>query len=216
MKVYPGIEFCMPENSKDTSSSQETHLWQAFAKGEETAFANLYEYFIPYLLNYGFRFTPDTPLIKDVAHDIFIELWDRRPKLGSVTNPKLYLLVSFRRKLLRKLSKAQKFLAASENPGFVLETIPSAEFQIISEEQRERELVELSNCLQKLSPREREVLYLRIYQEMSHQEIAKLLSITEKVSRNYFHLAIKKLRAWYPDKISLIGLLSLLVHIFLE
>ncbi|NJO02326.1 MAG: sigma-70 family RNA polymerase sigma factor [Bacteroidia bacterium] len=152
MKVYPGIEFCMPENSKDTSSSQETHLWQAFAKGEETAFANLYEYFIPYLLNYGFRFTPDTPLIKDVAHDIFIELWDRRPKLGSVTNPKLYLLVSFRRKLLRKLSKAQKFLAASENPGFVLETIPSAEFQIISEEQRERELVELSNCLQKLSP----------------------------------------------------------------
>ena len=45
-----------------------------------------------------------------------------------------------------------------------------------------------------LKPRERQVLLLKIFDDLSHNEIAEKMSITEKTSQRLFAKAIRKLQ----------------------
>ena len=59
----------------------------------------------------------------------------------------------------------------------------------------------LETALERLPPRQKEVVTLRIYQEMPFKDIAKALKSTETAVKVNFHHAMKSLRDWIQKKV---------------
>ena len=75
------------------------------------------------------------------------------------------------------------------------------------------ELVE--KLMDELSPRQREVLYLRFYGELSPSEIADIMSLNYQTVINHFYEAIKTLRKHKPTIIkTMLGAISAILMMY--
>ncbi|NRB64758.1 MAG: sigma-70 family RNA polymerase sigma factor [Saprospiraceae bacterium] len=145
-------------------------------------FEEIYLKHFPRLLVYGKTITRDELLIEDTIQEMFLSLWQKKDSLFIQSSLESYFLVAFRNNLIRKLKIQRK----TNNTMDFTEQEP-LEF-ITSQE------VRLKFLIQKLPPRQREVLYLRYYNDYSYQEIAEQLGISYQVARNFSYRAIKTLK----------------------
>ena len=65
---------------------------------------------------------------------------------------------------------------------------------LINKEERTKLMNRIEKMLQCLTPRQREAIYLRYMQELSYEEIAEMLHITEKGSRKLVSRAMIELK----------------------
>ena len=184
------------------NESEVVELWLAFKKGDKGAFNSLAIVFYQTLYNYGTKLTPDTSLVEDCIQDLFFEMWRRREFLGDTEHVKFYLLKALRRKIYQEKKTKDKWahhsVDAEEELDFVGEF--SIESKIIEVETNEMHLKKLHQVLGSLSKRQREVIYLKFYQEMDYQQIANMMSINYQSVRNLIHTAIKDLQsAWFVN-----------------
>ena len=98
------------ENSDQLNNNilSDEELWTDLQGGSSIAFHQIYQRYVQVLFNYGKKFTNQRELIEDCMQELFTGLWKYREKLGSVKNLKSYLLISFRRKLIPELQKANR------------------------------------------------------------------------------------------------------------
>lgn len=178
-------------------------LWLAFQKGDKGAYNTLVSLFYRTLYNYGTKLTPHTPVVEDCIQELFLDIWRRRTFLGATEHVKFYLLKALRRKIFLELKTLNKWphqpLQEGEELDFIGEF--SVESQIIESETNDFHNRKLGSVLQKLSKRQREVIYLKFYQEMDYEQIAGMMSINYQSVRNLIHTAIKDLQqAWFLEQ----------------
>jgi len=68
-------------------------------------------------------------------------------------------------------------------------------------EEQQYQKAHLEAALGRLPPRQKEVVTLRIYQELPFKEIARLLNSTETAVKVNYHHAMKSLRDWIQKKV---------------
>ena len=170
-------------------------LWKEFKDGNHLAFSTLYDYYADILFRYGCSISRDNQMVEDSIQDIFIYLWNNRETTGDIDNVKYYLLKVLRHDLLKKLKKETTTANTLEchNEEFINRCLIIYREELnhqVSEslEIRLRQLVNL------LEGRQREVLYLRVFQEMSYEQIATILEIDIKYTYNIFSKAIHQLK----------------------
>lgn len=169
-------------------------LWTHFLQGDKNAYAKLYERFFHPLYNYACKFTTNTALIEDSLHDLFLQVWKSRLRLnaapGSVKN---YLFKAIRHHIFHKLKAEQKNTRTSaDDPVFDLRL--NRETEIIQEEQLARLQQQLAKALVTLTPRQREAIFLRYYENFSYPEIARMLGLSQKATYKLIGRAISQLR----------------------
>lgn len=171
-------------------------LWSSFRDGDESAFVNIYNDYYDQLFNFGIQITSDQELIKDCIQDFFIDLRKSRNKLADVRSLKVYLIVSFRRRLIKYLSLQNKTsLRNLEITKECFEVILSTEDKIIDAQFKEEQLKDLEKSMNKLSPREREAIYYFYYQNLGYREISQLFNYGDvKTARNLIYGALSKLK----------------------
>jgi RNA polymerase sigma factor (sigma-70 family) len=184
------------------NDTEVTALWIAFKKGDRAAYGSLVSIFYKILYNYGTKLSLDTHKVEDCIQDLFLELWNRREYLSETEYAKFYLLKALRRKIYFEKNHQQKWqhepLDGESDSDFIGEF--SIETDIIELETTEHYHRKLNQVLSKLTKREREVIYLKFYQEMDYEQIANLMSINYQSARNLIHTAIKELKsAWHKD-----------------
>lgn len=127
----------------------------------------------------------DESLIRDTIQDLFIKLWTNRKGLRDTDNIKYYLLTSFKNALLNTLHRHQKShalplndtgAAHNHNPDSFL--LSFAEPAFITEDNRRQQSLKLQAALNQLSPRQKEIIYLRYFEEIDYEQIASLLDIS--------------------------------------
>jgi RNA polymerase sigma factor (sigma-70 family) len=174
-------------------------LWQAFKRGERSAFETLLQQYYPMLLNYGVRFYRDKEFVKDSVHDLFVEIWNRKEHLGDVVSVKSYLLQALRKNIIRESSRLKWFREAdkiSDDHDFDVEF--NIETYLISRETETESLQKLQSVLDKLTKRQREAIFLRFTQDLSYEEIANIMAINYRSVVNLIHEAIKAIRQnWF-------------------
>lgn len=148
------------------------------------------------LHNFGIKFLSPSE-IEDAIHDTFLNLLNYKKSLKEVNNVKAYLFKCLRNQIF-KIKKNNK-LEFSLIDG----TIPIDE----DSNDKEKVLIELKKIIKQLSPREREIVYLKYFQHFNNKEIADLLDIKYQTVRNILANAIIKLRALGEDIIHLLLLL---------
>jgi len=165
-------------------------LWESYKKGNRDAFGKLFQLHYPSLYQFGARLTADHDLIEDSIQELFIELWQNKSE-GKIISVKAYLLKALKYKIFRALQKksARPSLLADET-AFEF----SHEFLLIQEEEKTELHNKMVNVLNRLPPRQKEIIYLKYYQELSYEEVSEIMNINYQASRNLLYQALKALK----------------------
>ncbi len=171
--------------------SSEKALWQFFVGGDLNAFSTLFKHFYPQLHNYGLRISNNQEIAEDCLQDFFIYLYEHRASLHHVRQIRSYLFVSYRRALIKKLQKQNLIQSLDEaKDAFIF----SQEEIMLGEELSEQRSKILETTLNGLSPREREVIYLKYYSDLKTPEIKEVMNISYQSVLNTLQKAFSKLR----------------------
>jgi RNA polymerase sigma factor (sigma-70 family) len=193
------------------SSGEEKRLWSELRAGNETAFEKVMQTHYKGLFNYGTKFTRDTEFLKDCLQDLFLEIWKNHRNLGETESVRFYLLKSFRRKIFRQLAKHQNFQIQSLDDEYCFDIVFSPETSILQEQSQQELSLKLIYLLNQLPRRQKEVIYLRYYQELDIDQIVDLMDITHQSVYNLLHKALSHLKEyWVNEKLSLMVMLSLI------
>ncbi len=169
--------------------------WVLFKNGNHNAFEKLYREHMSGLYDYGKRFSVETAIVEDCIQDMFIDLWNKREKLNDVENVKSYLFVTFKRRLIRMLTKNKVFDSIDENNYFDIEL--SVESIMEKMEMDREKITKLKNAFEKLSKNQQHILYLKFYQGFSNKEISEILQINYQSTRNALTRALTKLKTHF-------------------
>lgn len=168
--------------------------WSALKDGDEKALEHIYATHIDDLLQYGMRFSQDASLVEDCAHDLFVQLWNKRSGLGATNSIRAYLLVSLRRTIIRKVNKELKHISNKSPEDYDFQADLAIEDMLIEQEVSEEQSKKLEQAFGELSKRQREVLYLRYYQDVAYEDICDIMDIGYQSVRNLVSSAIRNLR----------------------
>lgn len=180
------------------TEKSDREVWTSFKGGDEAAFNYIYRKHVGDLYNYGMQFCQQEDLVRDCLQKMFIDLRKNQSKLGDVQRIKGYLFTVFHRELIRFLKKEKKqndsiVYLESEESSFIIET--SHETKLIDEEFNLEKKKEITNALNKLSPRQRQAIIMVYQEELSYKEIADILGFKEvKTARTLVYRAMEKLR----------------------
>lgn len=176
-------------------------LWNRFRQHDEQAFDELANRRYRLLFNYATKFTKDTELIKDCIQDLFLELWYRRTRLTDTSYVTVYLICALRNNLLRKL-KLNNRLDDSADIAVSCEAFTdnlTVETMLISSESMSQKEREIRNAINRLPARQQEVIFLKFYEGLSNDEIAKVMEIERQTVSNFIYRAISQLKNDLPS-----------------
>jgi len=188
----------------------DVQLWDQLKSGNELAFGKLLaKYFNP-LQNYGYKFVQNEDFVKDCVQEVFIEIWNRRDRISTPDSVRAYLLSCVRKRVVRE-GYRQRVLkddepANLENEGSFVEFSP--EWSMIEQESLAETTHRIANALNKLPKRQREVIYLRFYQNLERDEIAAIMDVNPQSVSNLMQVAFKTFREHWAGVLILIGLVG--------
>ncbi len=171
----------------------DTHLWHSFQKGDRKAFEIILEQYYQTMFNYGTRLVQSKDLAYDCLQDLFVELWNRRGFLETPRSIKSYLLASYKRRLIKEVAYFKKN-SNELNEDIEIDVQFNIETYLINNEIEHETLIRLKRELGSLSKRQREALYLRFYEELAYEEIAKIMEISHHSTVNLVYEALKMMR----------------------
>lgn len=152
---------------------------------------NLYSY----ALNLGF----DEQTAMDAIHDVFYKVCIHHSSLNEIISLKSYLFRALRNRLIdiKRTSKEDVAPITEKDDG--VELLPfqlhvTMEDTLIKREDAEEIRLKVKNVLDKLTDRQREIVYLRYIREYSYEEIAEIMQISVPACRNLISKSIIKLK----------------------
>ena len=187
-----------------------SNLWRRFVEGDDYAYAQIYNLCGDDMLVYGLHFTSDRELVKDCMQDVFVDLYKRRRKLEKkMDNVKCYLFIALKNKLFDAFKKSVEFYQI-ETLEPVFHTEYTVEDLFIRSETNRHQRAKIKEILQRLTPRQHEVIYYRYVEEMSYEEIGKLMQMNVQSVRNLLSRSIQRARDFVSEYVfSLILLFQL-------
>ncbi|MFC5624880.1 RNA polymerase sigma factor [Algoriphagus winogradskyi] len=182
-----------PKTDRKTQSDDRA-LWQSVRKGNDLAFSNLYQRFSNLLFNYGMHFCYNRELVKDCVQELFTNIWNRREGLSEVDSVKYYLFKSFRNLLIQHITRDRKLYSDMNEDCQLSECESSVEEELISQDYLKDNKSKVTTALTKISKRQREIIVLKYFNDLSYAEISSIMSITPASAHNLLSKALQCLR----------------------
>jgi RNA polymerase sigma factor (sigma-70 family) len=202
----------MTRTPLDSHSAQEDKsLIVAIRSGDYDAFTLLYNKYIQPLTQYGLKFIADLPAVEDCLHDVFVWLWANRQKLDMHTSVKSYLFKAVRTTMLHWLQKQNRLrdLNPGDEHGYPFELQLTPENRVLHKESQRQLRQQIEGMLSNLTARQKEVIYLRYYEGLNFEEIARNMNLSVKACYKLMGRAITILREKIPGSLVLLIILLL-------
>lgn len=177
------------DNKKNIAYAE---LIRRIIKGDEKAYAQLYDIFYPELTRHVLSKLNNREVAEDILHDLFLSLWRNRENLGSIESIPAYLysavryliLAEFRRSALKETS-----LTSLDGIDIIQEEVPLEDrlfYRYI--------LDEIQKEVENLPEKCKQVFKLSREKFMSTKEIAQELAISESTVKKHINKALNHLR----------------------
>lgn len=171
-----------------------------FAKGNKQAFQDFYHHFYNRLLLYGSTITPNREIVEDQIQEVFAWLYTHPQQCQSIHNVRSYLFLALRKNIRSALQKENHQQVRQYDYRYEQsQTAISTEEDWIRHQTQRHQQQWLTEQMDQLPARMKEVLYLRYYQCLSYREIAHIMSVTPQVAQNFATRALKKMRQSLPQ-----------------
>jgi RNA polymerase sigma factor (sigma-70 family) len=214
-------------HSKESSVSDEVLWAECVRDGSKNAFRTLYDRYFQQLYRYGYHLTPQKEAVQDAVQNLFVYLYEHQQSIGEIHSFRAYIFTSFRRTLARNIKQERKYVADEDllsddgdalhnDPrratGFYFELSPSAEEIFTQKESAAEQRNALLASINQLPKRQREVLYLHYFEELSSSEIATAMEVKVETVYITLHRAVHALQE-YLKGASPIVLLHVIVYL---
>lgn len=169
--------------------------------------AAIYSQYVDDLSNYALYLGFEKDTVLDAVHDVFAKLASDEKTLREIENVKFYLFRSLKNRLFDITKTFKPHLSLSE-----IDTAKGAPFNMrvtiedlfIDEEERQSAKNRIEEMLATLTPRQREIIYLRYIQEYDYPQISELLNISVHGCRKLVSKAMLSLREKYGTLVFLL------------
>ena len=179
--------------SSQNINKNESDLWLSFIEGEHEAFSSLYRLCYHKLYAYGCRLGMSDAEVRDVIQDIFLKIYTRPELVKDRFTIRAFLFASIKNAYINLGNYGYRLVAIQNISDF--EFTFSVENNALEEkEERENMSALIKRILDGLTPRQREIIYLRFLHQMDYKEIAVIMNLSEQAARNLTHRAMDKLR----------------------
>jgi len=175
-------------------------VWQRFKEGDLNAFQLIYDGFLSNLYAYGSKLAPGFDLLDDCIQELFLEIYTHRKNLKNPENLEYYLLTALRRIIFRKIKKENRFtnLEGNLTKAFLFE-LELDNYE--NENFKEERIKVVKNALAELNSSQREILYLKFYNNLSYIEIGELLGVRPDSAKKQVYRIIEHLRIDLANRI---------------
>ncbi|MDF1576389.1 MAG: RNA polymerase sigma-70 factor [Bacteroidales bacterium] len=154
---------------------------------DQRAFEELFRTYFTPLMSFSMRILGDEDDAREVVHQVFINLWEKRNRLDLATSLKSYLFTSVNNRSLNVIRDRRKF-SGEEVPDRAGDLDVSAQIEAMELEEKIRTAIEA------LPERCREIFELNRFEGLKYGEIAGKLDISVKTVENQMTKALKILR----------------------
>ena len=181
----------MPKQSTKVYNNDQ-QLWSDFKAGNHDAYTTIiHRYFKPMFI-YAIRLSKDQDFVKDCIQDVFYNLWKRRENISHAESVKSYLFTAIRFRIYREQKKWNNFDELNDDYAFDAEI--NIEIKLIEDQNTIELKRKLETVLNNMPPRQKEILYLRFYENMDHARIAQIMGLNQQVVYNLLHKSLLRLR----------------------
>lgn len=164
---------------------------------DQQAFEKLFRAYFTPLMAFSRKILGDEDDAREVVHQVFIKLWERRHEIDLSTSLKSYLFTAVNNRSLNVIRDRKKY-SSEELPERMEQWDVSAELESAELEEKIRAAIGT------LPDRCREVFELSRFNGMSYGEIAKQLDISVKTVENQMTKALKILRELLASYLTLL------------
>ena len=162
------------------------------ADNDQKAFEVFFDYFYPKLFNFSLQYVKLPSGAEEVVSDVIYNLLKDKNRLGSIERINAYLFQAVKNKSLswlRDQKKNLKFERIEQAEDYVLEVSDGPEMLPM-----DRNVYELLESAVEKLPDQRKMVYKLIREEgLLLDEVAALLSISDRTVEKHLELAIKEL-----------------------
>lgn len=178
--------------------------WLLVLEGDEHAFHSIHGELFRGLYDYAVKLLQDDQLADDAVQELFVKVWVKREVIGPLRKVKPYFFTALRRQILNQLRNRQlRQLRIGGLPGPDIDFSPEEIF--VRNEEYLSLQAKITDLLNELPKRQKEVIYLHYFEEMDYKQIAEVMGINYQSVLNLTQKALFKLRS--------AGLLSLLMSL---
>lgn len=161
--------------------------------------ASTYNEYLDTLYSYALHLGFDEQTAMDAIHDVFYKFCTQHSSLNEIHNLKSYLFRSLRNRLIDMKRTNREDTALLSTQDETQEVLPfqlhvTIEDELIMEEDAEEIRQKVENVLNRLTDRQREIVYLRYIREQSYEEIAEIMQISVAACRNLISKSITRLK----------------------
>jgi RNA polymerase sigma factor (sigma-70 family) len=168
--------------------------WIAFQKGDQSSLEKIYRTYYTPLYSYGFKWLRNAQLVEDSIQDLFIKLIRNKEGLTVPDSVQNYLFRSFRTVVLDKLKTQKRNVDIDQTRSSLFVLCMNPESELIKNDEELAMNKRMQQALERLTPRQREVVFLRYLEGFSYQEIGAILNLSPKATYKLMARAIEALR----------------------
>jgi RNA polymerase sigma-70 factor (family 1) len=173
--------------------------------GNRLAYTEIYNRYKIVLHTHAYKWMRDREEAKDIIHELFAFLWDKRETIEFNTSLSGYLYISLRNRIFNRISK-KKFETQYIDS---LQEFINKGHCVTDHRVREKQLGELvEKEITALPNKMREVFELSRKSNLSHKQIAAQLDLSEQTVRKHIQHALRILKS----KLGLILLLLMMTR----
>ncbi|WP_111707413.1 RNA polymerase sigma factor [Lutibacter citreus] len=182
---------------KNKINSEAHILWPKIKQGDLKALGNLYDLYIDSLISFGIKICGDKSYTMDCVHDLFLDLYKYKSKLGEPESIQFYLCLALKRKINKKYKVKEVCLNDNDFNSALNSTMnyeKSFEDELVEKEHYKEKVIKLNSSISQLTEKQQEGLKLRFVEERSYDDIALVLNISVSSARTSVYRALKTLR----------------------
>jgi RNA polymerase sigma-70 factor (ECF subfamily) len=182
----------MDERQPDNEALQ--RWWQQSLNNDTAAFGHIHAALFEGLYNYAAKLLNDEELADDTLQELFIKIWNKRSSIGAIQKVKPFFYTSLRRQVLNQLRDLK--LKKLRISMIIQPEIEFSQEELLVKKEDDQGLSEkILSLLNALPARQREVLYLHYFENLTLTQIASIMGINPQSAMNLKQRAIQKMRS---------------------
>ncbi|OGF58991.1 MAG: hypothetical protein A2Y62_21135 [Candidatus Fischerbacteria bacterium RBG_13_37_8] len=178
----------MDYNSIKMEALTDEKIMMEVKNGNKDYFNQILDRHYKSILNYAYRISGNKALSEDIAQDTFSKIYFAAKRYKPTAPFKVFLYTVAFRESIKALRKNKKHIALND-----MMVLPSTDNPSKNLEDKDTSLL-VRNAILKLEPKYRSAIILREYNNLTYEEIAKVLKCSLANTKNYIFRAKEKLR----------------------
>lgn len=188
----------MTHTRRGPMSSTDQELMDRLCAGDTACLGDLYDRHGAAVVRHCRRMIGDTEAARDLTQEVFLRVFRYRDSFEGRSRFTTWLYRITRNVCLDYMAREKRRMrfGASE-PAAGHQNDPSAPGDAAAGIERRQMTEQLEAALGRLSPAHREIILLMKFQDMTYEEVSRVLDCTVNAARVRFHRAIAQLRDEY-------------------